>query len=354
MSKSSFPLSMSAHPWRPLALLGLLCAGVTCAAQTVQGPLGAPLALPVPAPAPTMTDRTPSAPMTAPAEAVSEPQPQQPEPAAAAPPVAIPASTPAVQEAQTALAPVPAAAASAPAASQGRVEAGFGAAHLSGASGDWRDAYVRGMFRAAPGTTINAELASQGHFNERGTLGAVSVLQDLSPDWFVMGGVGAGTADFQYRVRADVGVFRKWGNERRWVSGVSLMRGLSGDDVHRDWLLTLTTAYHAPAGWVGEGGLLLNHSQPGSVNAVRGFGAATLGDEGKHLWSLRLEHGREAYLPAGVNAASGSNVSFTSSEVSTQLRQWLGKNYGLSASLQYYRNPYYKRMGGTVGMFFDF
>lgn len=268
--------------------------------------------------------------------------------------MAVPALAPAEVASEPQPAPAPAAAAPAAEVSRGRVEAGFGAAHLSGASGDWRDAYVRGNFRAAPGTTINAELASQGHFNQRGTLGAVSVLQDLSPDWFVMGGIGAGTADFQYRVRADVGVFRKWGEERRWVTGASLMRGLSGDDVHRDWLLSLTTAYHAPAGWVGEGGLLLNHSQPGSVNAVRGFGAATLGEEGRHLWSVRLEHGREAYLPAGVSAGSGSSVSFTSTEVSTQLRQWLGKSYGLSASLQYYRNPYYKRMGGTVGMFFDF
>ncbi|GAB2490888.1 hypothetical protein GCM10027082_47450 [Comamonas humi] len=225
---------------------------------------------------------------------------------------------------------------------------------MRGASGDWRDAYVRGMYRVAPGTTLNAELASQGHFNQRGTLGALSVLQDVSPDWFVMGGIGGGTADFQYRMRVDVGVFRKWGDERRWVTGVGLMRGLSGDHVHRDVMLRLTTAYYAPAGWIAEGGLLLNHSQPGAVNAARGFGVVTLGTRGQDLWSLRLDHGREAYLPAGAGVAPGGSVGFTSTEISPQWRHWLGKDYGFIASLQYYRNPYYRRTGASVGLFFDF
>ncbi|MFD2378401.1 YaiO family outer membrane beta-barrel protein [Ottowia pentelensis] len=108
----------------------------------------------------------------------------------------------------------------------GRIEAGVGAAHLNGADGDWRDVYVRGYVRPAPGTTINAELASQGHFNQRGTLGAVSILQDLSPDWFVMAGVSGGSAEFQYRLRGDVGIYRKWGATRQWVTGLTVMRGL--------------------------------------------------------------------------------------------------------------------------------
>lgn len=250
------------------------------------------------------------------------------------------------------------AAASAPspetAGSRGQIEAGVGIAHLKGASGDWRDGYVRAMYRVAPETTVNAELASQGHFHQRGTLGALSVLQDLSPRWFVMGGISGGTADFQYRMRVDLGGYRKWGDERRWVTGVSLMKGLSGDHVHRDVMLRLTAAYYAPAGWIAEGGLALNHSQPGAVNAARGFGVFTWGTRGQDLWSLRVDHGREAYLPAGAGIPAGGSVSFSSTEVIPQWRHWLGKDHGFVASLQYYRNPYYRRTGASVGLFFDF
>lgn len=250
------------------------------------------------------------------------------------------------------------AAASAPlpetAGSRGQIEAGVGIAHLKGASGDWRDGYVRAMYRVAPETTVNAELASQGHFHQRGTLGALSVLHDLSPRWFVMGGISGGTADFQYRMRVDLGGYRKWGDERRWVTGVSLMKGLSGDHVHRDVMLRLTAAYYAPAGWIAEGGLALNHSQPGAVNAARGFGVFTWGTRGQDLWSLRVDHGREAYLPAGAGIPAGGSVSFSSTEVIPQWRHWLGKDHGFVAALQYYRNPYYRRTGASVGLFFDF
>lgn len=290
----------NASPFQRMVLTGLLSMGGACAAQVAQGVTDIPLAQPLPLEA-----------------ATSAPTPVSPAP-------------------------------------RGQIEAGVGIAHLKGASGDWRDGYVRGMYRLAPETTLNAELASQGHFNQRGTLGALSVLQDVSPRWFVMGGISGGTADFQYRMRIDVGAFRKWGDERRWVTGVSLMRGLSGDHVHRDVMLRLTTAYYAQAGWIAEGGLALNHSQPGAVNAARGFGVLTLGTRGQDLWSLRVDHGREAYLPAGAGVVPGGSVSFSSTEVSPQWRHWLGKNHGFIASLQYYRNPYYRRTGASVGLFFDF
>lgn len=249
-------------------------------------------------------------------------------------------------------APAPAAP---PPPTTGRIEAGVGAAHLNGADGDWRDVYVRGYVRPAPGTTINAELASQGHFNQRGTLGAISILQDLSADWFVMAGVSSGSAEFQYRLRGDVGIYRKWGATRQWVTGLTLMRGLGGDHVHRDTMPSLTVAYYSTDGWVAEGGAMFNRSQPGSVRAARAYGALTVGQQGHHLWMTRIDHGREAYLPAGATVGGApSSVAFTSTEVGTVWRQWLRRDFGYTVGLQYYRNPYYKRAGVTVGVFFDF
>jgi YaiO family outer membrane protein len=49
-----------------------------------------------------------------------------------------------------------------------------------------------------------------------------------------------------------------------------------------------------------------------------------------------------------------SSVAFTSTEVGTVWRQWLRRDFGYTVGLQYYRNPYYKRAGVTVGVFFDF
>ncbi|MDO5626223.1 MAG: YaiO family outer membrane beta-barrel protein [Pseudomonadota bacterium] len=237
----------------------------------------------------------------------------------------------------------------------GRVEAGVAGANLTGGNRSWRDAYLRGHHAFQPGTVLNWELGSQGHFGQRGTLGAASLTHVLSPQWHVMVGLGGGEADFQNRYRGDIGVYRKWGERQQWVTSLLLMRSASNDRLHKDTALTAAAAYYSTDKWVGEAGLKFNHSTPGAVNSQRVFAALSMGEEKKHYLTVRLDHGKEAYLPAGaVTQGRPANVRFTSTEATVQWRQWISPRMGYVVGVQGYRNRYYHRVGANVGVFFDY
>ena len=248
------------------------------------------------------------------------------------------------------VAPAPAA----PAASRGQVEAGLGFADLSDGNKNWNDLYTRGHFNLRPGSTLHWSLGRQRHFGESGAIGGLTLVQDLSPDWYALLGASGGGANFQNRYRVDAGIYRKWGADRRWVTGLSLMHAASGDHIHRDNALRASAIYYAPQGYVAEGGISFNRSNPGSVWSTRVYGAATFGQAKKHWLSLRLEHGQEGYLPVALGSAFPTNVRFRSTEATIEWRQWVGRDWGYVVGGQLYRNPYYRRAGVTAGVFFDF
>lgn len=261
--------------------------------------------------------------------------------------------------AQTPAAQIPAApdaAASAPEAPlRGRVDLGLSGARLTAGESNWFDQYARGFVVVKPGTTVNWDLNHERHFGERGTVGALALTQDLSTRWYALAGMSFGSASFQAKRRVDLGLYRKWGADQRWVTGLVYMNSRSNDDIHRDQGLTASLAYHAPRNWVAEGGLVFNRSNPGSVTGTRGFVALTQGREKSHYLVLRLDHGKEAYLPeAALQSPSQGNVAFNSTEATLQWRQWVGPRWGYTASVQHYRNPYYRRHGIAMGLFFDF
>ncbi len=247
---------------------------------------------------------------------------------------------------------VPDAPAAAP--TSGSVEVGVAAAHLSDGLRHWTDGYVLGHVTPAPGTVLHWNLASQRHFGETGTVGALTAVHDFSPDWYGMLGISGATASFQNRYRVDVGAFRKWGAERRWVTGIALMHAASGDHIHHDNALRATLLYYAPSGWTGETGVSVNRSSPGSVTSTRVFVAATAGQAGRHTVALRLEHGQEGYLPVAAGQSWPADVRFRSTEATLQWRQWITPRWGYVLGTQLYRNPYYHRAGLQVGVFMDF
>lgn len=241
-----------------------------------------------------------------------------------------------------------------PEPTSGSVEIGVSGAHLSDGLQHWTDGYALGNFRPAAGTVVYWSLASQRHFGETGTVGALSVVHDFSPDWYGMVGISGATASFQNRYRLDAGAYRKWGEDRRWVTGIALMHSASGDHIHHDNALRATLLYYAPAGWTGEAGLSVNRSSPGAVTSTRAFVAGTLGQVGKRTVALRLEHGQEGYLPVAAGLDLPINVRFRSSEATLQWRQWVTRRWGYVVGAQFYRNPYYHRAGLQVGIFMDF
>ncbi|WP_312759057.1 YaiO family outer membrane beta-barrel protein [Pulveribacter sp.] len=236
----------------------------------------------------------------------------------------------------------------------GSIEVGVAGAHLSDGLQHWTDGYALGSFRPAAGTVLYWSLASQRHFGETGTVGALSMVHDFTPDWYGMVGVSGASASFQNRYRLDAGAYRKWGEERRWVTGIALMHSASGDHIHHDNALRATLLYYAPADWIGEAGLSVNRSSPGAVTSTRGFVAATLGQVGKRTVGLRLEHGQEGYLPVAAGMDLPLNVRFRSSEATLQWRQWVTRRWGYVVGAQLYRNPYYHRAGLQFGIFMDF
>ncbi|HMN22163.1 MAG TPA: YaiO family outer membrane beta-barrel protein [Ottowia sp.] len=237
---------------------------------------------------------------------------------------------------------------------RGQVEVGLAGADLSGGNRNWTDVYARGHYRLGDPTMLYWSAANERHFGASGVTGGLTLVHDFSPAWYGLAGVSGGSAIFQNKRRFDLGLYHKWPQSRRWVTGVGLMSAASGDGVHRDFGLRASVIHYAEQGWVGEGGLLFNRSSPGSVWATRGYGAMTWGAPKQHYLSVRLEHGREAYLPVGLVPAYPGNVSFRSTELTLQWRQWLHPSWGYVVGLQGYRNPYYRRFGISAGLFMDF
>ena len=237
---------------------------------------------------------------------------------------------------------------------RGQVEVGVGGADLSDGQPGWSDAYLRGHVGLRPGSTLHWSLSRQRHFGESGTLGGLTLVHELSPDWYALAGVAGGSASFQNRLRLDAGLYRKWGAERRWVTGLGLMHARSGDHEHRDHALRAVAIYYAPEGWVGEGGVSFNRSSPGAVWSTRFFGAATFGQVKQRQLTLRLEHGQEGYLPLAAGLPLAADVRFRSTEATLEWRQWIDRRWGFVAGAQFYRNPYYRRAGLQLGLFWDF
>lgn len=286
-----------------------------------------------------------SAALLAPALAVAQTADATPAAAMASTPVAPPA------DAQPADAP----AADFEPGRRGRVDAGMGFSSLTGGNSNWNEQFVRGYVGLRPGTTLNWDLSSQRHFDQRGTVGALSLTHTLTPWWYVSVGASSGSADFQNKYRGDIAIYRKWTESQQWVTGLALMKSASRDGIHRDTGITASVAYYSAHDWVGEGGVVYNKSNPGSVEGFRGFAALTMGREKQHYFTARIDHGKEGYLPTGAIAnGAGNQVGFQSTELSLQWRQWLGRDWGYLVGGQFYRNPYYNRKGISAAVFFDF
>lgn len=229
----------------------------------------------------------------------------------------------------------------------------MGGADLNGGNTNWFDSYARGYFKPGADTTVYWSAANERHFGDTGVTAGLTVVHDFSPDWYGLAGISGGSAPFQNRRRLDLTLFHKWPDSRRWITGIGLMSAASGDGIHRDFALRGSVIYYSDQAWVAEGGVIVNRSNPGSVWGARGYGAITLGTEKQHYLSLRLEHGKEAYLPVQVPGYPG-NVEFNSTELTLQWRQWINQRWGYVVGAQAYRNPYYRRLGVSVGLFMDF
>jgi YaiO family outer membrane protein len=225
----------------------------------------------------------------------------------------------------------------------------FGDSHrVSGGFGDWTGIGSRIVVPVSARDVWFVETLRRKAFGDAGTYVGGANQHVWSDRWYSFLAVGAGTGDFVLPdLRIDASISRKWGTRQSVVStlGATLVDAKLG---YRDaGGFGAITAYVSPIVVV-EGGVRVTRSTPGNVDATRGFGAITLGREGKAFVVARGSSGREGYQLLGPDAAVRR---FSSHEGGVSWRQWLGQGGGFLVQGERYANPFYSRTGVTVGLF---
>lgn len=220
---------------------------------------------------------------------------------------------------------------------------------LSGGFGGWRTTSAHLVMPKGARDVWYAELAWSERFFQRATFASVANAHTLSARMYVFTAIAASGGDgwFYPRFRADAVLARKWGASGALVTGVGAGY-YAYKDVHRDRSATASVAYHFGDGVVLEGGARGTWSEPGAVFAPGWFIAATAGRDGLRTVSMRVGAGREAY--ALLDPAT-EIVNFESGSVRATGREWVGAAWGISAAVEGYQNPLYRRMGGRLGVF---
>lgn len=233
----------------------------------------------------------------------------------------------------------------------GYVEAGANYHHLTNGFDNWHGFYAKGVWQGYSEQVWNWEVLRQSEFNDQGTYFTGGLSHTFDEDWFATASAGASSGGFFFpKHRFDLAINRKLLPDRNLVTTLGIGY-LTARDIHRDRIILLGVAYYFDTPWVVEGGVRMNHSTPGSINANNYFIAVTQGRDKKRFLTLYIESGREAYQ---LIDASSTLVNFHSDLISLTWREWLKHGWGLNATIEHYSNPFYNRNGVIVGVFREF
>lgn len=276
---------------------------------------------------------------------------------------AAPAETPAAQAAAPEAAPAPAAqpnpveqAVNAPYKKHGYVEFDANHSNLTNGFAPWNGATVQGAIQTDPKNIWSATINPQREFNQSGTQGAVGNTHFFNDRVFTNISVGAGSnAIFLPRERVEGSV------SRRFLSGKNLIGTLdagynNGRSGLRDRWVQLGGQYFVPQKPFNvELGARYNNSSPGGVGSHQQYAAATYGTYKQQFLTLRYNWGNEGYQ-VGVpsDGVPFTPVKFDSHDLSLTWRKWVSHSNGFTASLEQYKNPFFKRNGVQLGVFHDF
>lgn len=222
---------------------------------------------------------------------------------------------------------------------------------LDGSNPSWNDVYLRGG-ASFSSNTVNVEISRQSRFGDTGWFYNGGWVHTWTENWYTDVHLATSTGGFFLpRFRTDVFAHRKLLPRKQLVLNAG-----AGYDVSR----LSTSAYRFGPGAayyfdrfpvVLEGGVTWTQSQPGSVLARSQYVAVTEGRAKEHYIALRAEVGREAYE---VIQGQTTVFNFPIRNFSGTWRQWFAPNWGLNFSVERDGNPFYHRLGGTVGIFLDF
>lgn len=214
---------------------------------------------------------------------------------------------------------------------------------------DWKELGVRGSWQAGP-HLLQGELASMKRWDESGTYAAIGDTYTFNEDWYGSLTLGAGDgASYLPRYRVDAFIHRKLLEKKNLVGslGAGYYRAPDG---HIDRNVSLGATYYFEMPLVVQGEVKFTHGSPGSVDTRQHFLAATWGREKQTTLTGRYGWGEEGYQSIGGGAVL---TRFRSKELSFNLRHWLGRDWGLEAAVEHYRNPFYRRNGVTAGLFWQ-
>ena len=233
----------------------------------------------------------------------------------------------------------------------GYLEAGMLHHSLSSGYPDWNGQFVRGVLHSDEKNTWRSEIVNLSEFGDTGTLFALGNTHDIDEKWFSSASVSTSSGGFFLpELRLDVAINRKWLERLNLVTTVGVTR-VNAKDTHQDNSVLLAASYYFVQPWVIEGGVLVNHSDPGGVTSNSQFVAFTYGQEKHRIISLRYGFGEEAYQ---VVAQGTTLVNFNSDVLTMTWREWLTSNRGFQIRTEAYHNPSYDRNGIELSFFQDF
>lgn len=234
---------------------------------------------------------------------------------------------------------------------KGSVEAGLGFHRLTGYP-NWNSQFLRGNYAPDPQNNWTAEIAHMSQYDDKGVLMVLGNTHVLNEDWYTSTAVGTSSGGFFLpRLRADVLLHRKLLDARNLVVGAGVS-AIKAKDEHRDVALILNAAYYFESPWVLEAGMRTNRSNPGGVVASYYNMSVTYGRDKQRYVSLLMSAGREGYQL--VSGGGSALADFSSHDTLLTWREWVERDWGFQVRIGAYGNPFYRRHGGELSLFWDF
>ena len=226
------------------------------------------------------------------------------------------------------------------------VEAGGFYHRVSGAFGNWKGGYLRGVLSGARNVWY-LDAKAQEAFGDRGVYGALANVHTFGSRVYSQVSVGGGTGTYVLPdLRLDAALAVKLGAGKSVVvtAGGTFVKAKT---IYQDRAVVGGLVWYAGPAVVELSGRV-NWSDPNAVRSERVNGAVTLGSAGRRLVAIRGGAGTEGYQLTGVTA---TRRRFRSQEVGLSWREWTGARFGLVLAGELYHNPFYTRAGVSLGIF---
>ncbi|NDF12691.1 MAG: YaiO family outer membrane beta-barrel protein [Proteobacteria bacterium] len=238
-----------------------------------------------------------------------------------------------------------------PPTSQNLIEAGINYHHVTNDLGNWFGQFLNVQYQTDAWNRWSLSLLNQQAFTDEGQSIAIGNTHIINEDWYTTAGIAFGTdASFLTKYRVDVALNKKWLEGKNLITTAGLTYS-KAQETYDDKGLLLSAVYYTPSPWIIQGGVRFNISDPGSVFSPSVFSALTYGYNKRYFVTGKLGMAREAYQLIGPGAIVNS---FNSYNGGLDYRQWLGKDWGFNVGTEYYTNPAYDRLGGTLSVFMEF